>query len=57
MIIALIPLGVLLDLLVWRRRHLAGWLIYYESLSILVQGFVPWNFGDFQGLILIMVMI
>ena len=57
MIIALIPLGVLLDLLVWRRRHLAGWLIYYESLSIFVQGFVPFNFGDFQGLILIMVMI
>ena len=56
-IIVLIPLGVILDILIWRRRRLAKWLFYYELLSILSQGFVPFNFGDFQLIMLLMLMI
>ena len=33
--IVTIPFGVLLDILVWRRRHYAVWLFYYELFSIL----------------------
>lgn len=51
-IIALIPVGVILDLLIWRYRHLANWVIYYEFVQILLQGFVPFQYGDFQLLML-----
>ena len=56
-LIALIPIGVLLDVLIWRRRQFANWLLYYELVSILLQGFVPFNFGDFQLIMLLMLLI
>ena len=56
-LIALIPIGVLLDIIIWRRRQFANWLLYYELVSILLQGFVPFNFGDFQLIMLLMLMI
>ena len=56
-LIALIPIGVLLDVLIWRRRQFANWLLYYELVSILLQGFVPFNFGDFQLIMLQMLMV
>ena len=55
-IIALIPMGVILDLLVWRWRHLANYLIYFELINMLIQALVPLNYGDFRNLVHIMVM-
>ena len=56
-IIVLIPIGVLLDILVWRRRHFAIWIYYYELLSLLNQHFVPFDYGDFANLMLLMAML
>ena len=56
-LISLIPIGVLLDILICRRRHLANLLFYYEMISILLQGFVPFDFGDFGMIMLLMLMI
>lgn len=53
-IMILIVLGVILDVVVWRRRHLGKYIIYYELLSLIVQTFLPFNFGDFEGLALTM---
>ena len=55
---------MLLDLLVWRWRRLANWLLYYEFLSALAQGMVPFDYGNFdilvvflQNLVLYMVIV
>lgn len=32
-IIAIIPIGVLIDVICWRYRSLAKWIIYYEAIS------------------------
>ena len=56
-IIALIVLGVVLDILVWRRRHLGYLIIYYELVNILSQAIVPFDFGTFEGIMLIMLMV
>ena len=53
--IALIFVGVLLDVLVWRKRKFARYLIYYELLSAIVQGLIPLNFGDFESLTAVMI--
>ena len=45
--ITLIVIGVLLDLLVWRRRNYANWLFNYELLNMLNQGLVPFHYGHF----------
>ena len=45
--------GVILDILIYKKRHLAKWLCYYELTSILIQGFVPFNYGDFMNLTLL----
>ena len=56
-LISTIPIGILLDVVCYRYRHLSRWLIYYELVVIFLQGFVPFNFGDFKGLIILMLMI
>ena len=53
-IVILIVLGVILDIAVWRRRHLGKFIIYYELVSLILQNFLPVNMGDFDGLILMM---
>lgn len=50
-IIALIPIGLLLDILAYRWRKFANVIAYYEMLSMLVQGFVPFNYGNFDILV------
>ena len=48
-IITLLPIGILLDVLIWRWRKLANVLLYYELVSSFVlHGFVPYDFGDFH---------
>ena len=51
-IYALIVLGVLLDIVVWKQRRFASWLLYYECVSFIVQGFVPFDYGNFRTLVL-----
>ena len=51
-IIAFMALNFLLCALVWRNRKFANWIIYYELMNnCLIQGFVPFNYGDFGHLI------
>lgn len=45
-IIAMIPIGVLIDIICWKRRSFAKLIIYYEAVSMLLQGFVPFDFGS-----------
>ena len=52
--ITLIALGLLLDILIWRRRKYAAWLLYFELLNVLLQGLVPFNYGHFTLTILCM---
>ena len=54
-IISLIPVGVILDIVAWRRREFAGWIFYYELVSNLVQAFVPFDYGDFRSVTILMV--
>ena len=49
----MVVLGVLLDILCWRRRSFARLIPYYEGVSNIIQGFVPFNYGDFSRLILL----
>ena len=53
LIIVLLPIGLLLDLLTWRWRHFGNLIIYYELLSLLIQGFVPFDFGNFEMLLIL----
>lgn len=53
-IVALIPLGLILNVICWRKRSLCHLIIYYENLSTFVQGFVPTNQGDYGSLVLMM---
>ena len=52
-LITLIPIGVLLDILVWRYRHYASLLYIYEMLSLIVYSFIPLDVGDFASIILL----
>ena len=42
----MVGLGVLLNLLVWRKRKFARILTYYELTSNLIQTFCPFAYGD-----------
>ena len=56
-IIALIIIGMIVDIVIYKHRKYANWLIYFELVSTLVQGLVPFNYGDFRNLYLILVML
>lgn len=45
-VITMIVLGVLLDVLIWRRRYFAKYIIYFELALALVYGLVPFNNYD-----------
>ena len=44
-LISLIPLGVILDILVWRRPHLARFICFFEIIFLVVMMFCPLDFG------------
>ena len=50
-IIAMIVIGVVIDIVAWRCRTFAKWIIYYEAVSLSIQALVPFRFGDFESLI------
>lgn len=54
--VTLVVIGVLLDILIWRKRKFARLLIYYELLSISLQSLVPLDLGDFESMTLLMVL-
>ena len=56
-ILVMIILGLVLDVLIFKYRWMARYLVYYEVLSIFSQGFVPFNFGDFMNIFLLMLMV
>ena len=42
--ITMIVAGVILSITVWRRRHLAYIILYYELAMIMIENFVPKTF-------------
>jgi hypothetical protein len=48
-LIALIPLGGILDILIWRRPHLARFICYFEILFSTLM-FCPLDFGALHHL-------
>ena len=44
--ICMILLGFVLDIIVWKWRHLAPILLYYELAVILIMSFVPYDHGQ-----------
>ena len=40
--------GVLLDLAILKKRELAKSLLYFECVSFLVDGYAPYNYGQFK---------
>lgn len=53
-VIGMVGLGVLLNILVWRKRKFARVLIYYELTSNLLQTLCPFNLGDVMMMTLFM---
>ena len=51
--VALIPIGLIIDLIAWRWRKVANVVIYLEALNTLVQTFVPFDYGDFDLLVIV----
>ena len=41
----MIAIGFILVIIVWRWRHLAPIMLYYEIGTLMVMGFVPYNQG------------
>ena len=48
------PLGIILDILIWRRRKFANLIIYYEQLSAVIGMFTPHAYGEFDLFIISM---
>ena len=48
----MIGIGIVLDLIVWKWRKLANTILYYELFSFFIQSFVPFDYGDFDQLVL-----
>ena len=42
-----------MDFIVWKWRQRANLILYYELISFVVQGFVPFDYGDFDQLVLL----
>ena len=51
-IIVMIGIGIVLDFIVWKWRKVANVLIYYELFSFMIQSCVPFDYGNFDQLVL-----
>ena len=52
MIIAWLPLGLILCAIIRCYPKFASWILYYELISTcMIQGFIPFNYGDFGHLV------
>ena len=49
-IVAMLALGCMLDLLIWKRRKYAKGLIYYEIVYLIVNSCVPFNYGEIMSI-------
>ena len=56
-IIVCIAVGVLIDIVTIFYRPFASWVVYFEAVYLLLHGFVPYDYGQFQSFILLMQMI
>ena len=45
----MVGVGVLLDLACWRYRKMAKVLFFFECLQLVLEGFVPIDFGQSQA--------
>ena len=48
----MIGVGIVLDFIVWKWRRLANVLIFYELLSFIIQSLVPFDYGNFDQLVI-----
>ena len=46
-----IVIGVMLDIVIWRHRKYARVIPYLELAVLFIQGFIPFNYGDFMGIL------
>ena len=51
LVFVLIISGILIDIMVWRWRHLAKYIAYHDLIFLMVHGFVPLNYGNFKHLV------
>ena len=56
-IIVCIAVGVLIDIATFFYRPFASWVVYFEAVYLLLHGFVPYDYGQFQSFVLLMQMI
>jgi len=47
----MILLGLVLSIVVWKRRQYGGWLLYYWLAYMFISGFVPYNYGQLSSFI------
>ena len=41
--ITMIFIGFILDIIVWKKRNLAPFMLYYELAMIAIMSFIPYN--------------
>ena len=53
MVFAIIAIGLLTNLIAWRWRKFANVIIYQEALYSIAMTFVPYDYGDFDTLVIL----
>ena len=43
LMITMIFIGIILAIIVWKKRNLAPLMLYYELAMIAIMGFIPYN--------------
>ena len=46
--LVMIPIGFILDIIVWRWRYLAPILLYYELTMLIISSFIPYDLGQYR---------
>ena len=41
----MIVMSIFFDVMIWRRRYFARFIVYFELVFLFIHGFVPFNYG------------
>ena len=41
----MIVMSIFFDVIIWRRRNFARYIVYFELVFLFIHGFVPFNYG------------
>ena len=47
--LVMIPIGFILDIIVWKWRYLAPILLYYELTMLIISSFIPYDLGQYRN--------